>query len=76
MELKKFLHETLHSVDITHLPEGISLIILAVISIGAGFTGLLLAYLIYIVDILSYFKVKVPLKKRIEIIIGKYSLSK
>ena len=66
--VEKVLHETLHSVDITHLPEGISLIILAVISIGAGFTGLLLAYLIYIVDILSYFKVKVPLKKELKLL--------
>ena len=66
--VEKVLHETLHYVDITHLPEGISLIILAVISIGAGFTGLFLAYLIYIVDILSYFKVKVPLKKELKLL--------
>ena len=38
--LEKVLEETLHYVDITHLPEGITLIILAVVSIGAGFTGL------------------------------------
>jgi len=66
--VEKVLHETLHYVEITHLPEGISLIILAVISIGAGFTGLFLAYLIYIVDILSYFKVKVPLKKELKLL--------
>ena len=64
--LEKVLEETLHYVDITHLPEGITLIILAVVSIGAGFTGLLLAYLIYIVDILAYFKVKIPLKEEIK----------
>ena len=64
--LEKVLEETLHYVDITHLPDGITLIILAVVSIGAGFTGLLLAYLIYIVDILAYFKVKIPLKEEIK----------
>ena len=64
--LEKVLEETLHYVEITHLPEGITLIILALVSIGAGFTGLLLAYLIYIVDILSYFKIKIPLKEEIK----------
>ena len=49
--LEKVLHETLQSVEVTHLPEGITLAILAVLSIGAGFSGLGLAYLIYIFDI-------------------------
>ena len=64
--LEKVLEETLHYVEITHLPEGITLIVLALISIGAGFTGLLLAYLIYIVDIISYFKIKIPLQEEIK----------
>ena len=53
--LEKVLHYTLIDVEVTHLPEGIAVVILALISIGAGFTGLGLAYLIYIVDIFSYF---------------------
>jgi len=64
--LEKVLEETLHYVDITHLPEGITLIVLALVSIGAGFSGLLLAYLIYIVDIFSYFKIKIPFKEEIK----------
>ena len=64
--LEKVLEETLHYVDITHLPVGITLIVLALVSIGAGFSGLLLAYLIYIVDIFSYFKIKIPFKEEIK----------
>ena len=61
--LEKVLHYTLIDVEITHLPEGIAVVILALISIGAGFTGLGLAYLIYIVDIFSYFKFQIPFLK-------------
>ena len=61
--LEKVLHYTLIDVEVTHLPEGIALVILALISIGAGFTGLGLAYLIYIVDIFSYFKFEIPFLK-------------
>ena len=63
--LEKVLHYTLSDVEITHLPEGIVLVILALISIGAGFTGLAMAYLIYIVDIFSYFKFEIPFLKEI-----------
>ena len=59
------MHYTLSDVEITHLPEGIVLVILALISIGAGFTGLAMAYLIYIVDIFSYFKFEIPFLKEI-----------
>ena len=58
--LEKVLHETLYNVEVTHLPKGITLAILAFLSIGAGFTGLALAYLIYIFDVFSYFKIKIP----------------
>ena len=58
--LEKVLEETLHHVEVTHLPKGLTLAVLAVLSIGAGFTGLVLAYLIYIFDIISYFKLKIP----------------
>ena len=58
--LEKVLHETLYNVEVTHLPKGITLAVLAFLSIGAGFTGLALAYLIYIFDIFSYFKIKIP----------------
>ena len=51
--LEKVLEETLHHVEVTHLPQGLTLAVLAVLSIGAGFTGLVLAYLIYIFDIIS-----------------------
>ena len=61
--LEKVLHYTLIDVEVTHLPEGIAVVILALISIGAGFTGLGLAYLIYIVDIFSYFKFQIPFLK-------------
>ena len=63
--LEKVLHETLHNVEVTHLPKGITLAILALLSIGAGFSGLGLAYLIYIFDIVSYFKLKIPLTNEI-----------
>ena len=63
--LEKVLHYTLSDVEITHLPEGIAVVILALISIGAGFTGLGMAYLIYIVDIFSYFKFEVPFLKEV-----------
>ena len=58
--LEKVLHETLYNVEVTHLPKGITLAVLAFLSIGAGFTGLALAYLIYIFDVFSYFKIKIP----------------
>ena len=64
--LEKVLHYTLIDVEVTHLPEGIAVVILALISIGAGFTGLGLAYLIYIVDIFSYFKFEIPLLKEVK----------
>ena len=63
--LEKVLHSTLSDVEITHLPEGIAVVILALISIGAGFTGLGMAYLIYIVDIFSYFKFEIPFLKEV-----------
>ena len=63
--LEKVLHETLHNVEVTHLPKGITLAILALLSIGAGFSGLGLAYLIYIFDIVAYFKLKIPLTNEI-----------
>ena len=66
--LEKVLHETLQSVEVTHLPEGITLAILAVLSIGAGFSGLGLAYLIYIFDIFSYFKIKLPFLGEIKLL--------
>ena len=62
--LEKVLHETLYDVEVTHLPKGITLAVLAFLSIGAGFTGLALAYLIYIFDIFSYFKIKIPFLKQ------------
>ena len=64
--LEKVLHYTLIDVEVTHLPEGIAVVILALISIGAGFTGLGLAYLIYIVDIFSYFKFDIPFLKEVK----------
>ncbi len=64
--LEKVLHYTLIDVEVTHLPEGIAVVILALISIGAGFTGLGLAYLIYIVDIFSYFKFEIPFIKEVK----------
>ena len=64
--LEKVLHETLYNVEVTHLPKGITLAVLAFLSIGAGFTGLALAYLIYIFDIFSYFKIKIPFLKQIK----------
>ena len=45
--LEKVLHETLENVEVTHLPEGIVLIALAIFSIGAGFTGLIIAFLVF-----------------------------
>ena len=66
--LEKVLHETLQNVEVTHLPEGITLAILAVLSIGAGFTGIGLAYLIYIFDIFSYFKIKLPFLSEIKLL--------
>ena len=64
--LEKVLEETLHHVEVTHLPEGLTLAILAILSIGAGFTGLAFAYLIYIFDIISYFKLRVPFLSEIK----------
>ena len=51
--LEKLLHITLEEVEITHLPEGLTLVVLALISIGAGFAGLFLAYLIFSQNILQ-----------------------
>jgi len=64
--LEKVLHYTLIDVEVTHLPEGITVVILALLSIGAGFTGLGVAYLIYIVDIFSYFKFEIPYTKQVK----------
>ncbi|MFL2647332.1 MAG: NADH-quinone oxidoreductase subunit L [Candidatus Actinomarinales bacterium] len=64
--LEKVLHYTLLDVEVTHLPEGIAVVILALISIGAGFTGLGLAYLVYIIDIFSYFKFEIPFIKEVK----------
>ena len=51
--VEKLLHITLEEVEITHLPEGLTLVVLALISIGAGFAGLFLAYLIFSQNILQ-----------------------
>ena len=51
--VEKLLHITLEEVEITHLPEGLTLVVLALISIGAGFAGLILAYLIFSQNILQ-----------------------
>ena len=64
--LEKVLHYTLIDVEVTHLPEGITVVILALLSIGAGFTGLGVAYLIYIVDIFSYFNFEIPFTKEVK----------
>ena len=64
--LEKVLHYTLIDVEVTHLPEGITVVILALLSIGAGFTGLGVAYLIYIIDIFSYFKFEIPYTKEVK----------
>ena len=56
--VEKVLHYSLEGVEITHLPEGITLIVLAVLSIGAGFTGLLIAYLIFSFEIFKRFNFK------------------
>ncbi len=64
--LEKVLHYTLLDVEVTHLPEGLAVVILALISIGAGFTGLGLAYLVYIIDIFSYFKFEIPFIKEVK----------
>ena len=64
--LEKVLHYTLIDVEVTHLPEGITVVILALLSIGAGFTGLGVAYLIYIVDIFSYLKFEIPFTKEVK----------
>ena len=51
--VEKLLHITLEEVEITHVPEGLTLVVLALISIGAGFAGLFLAYLIFSQNILQ-----------------------
>ena len=51
--VEKLLHITLEEVEVTHLPEGLTLVVLALISIGAGFAGLFLAYLIFSQNILQ-----------------------
>ncbi len=45
--LEKVLYQSLEEVYVTHLPEGFTLIALALISIGIGFSGLISSYLIY-----------------------------
>ena len=49
--LEKVLHVTLENVEVTHLPEGITLVVLAVLSIGAGFTGLIIAFLLFGIEL-------------------------
>ncbi len=56
--IEKVLHYSLEGVEVTHLPKGITLVILAILSIGAGFTGLSLAYLIFSFEILKRVKLK------------------
>lgn len=51
--LEKVLHYTLENVYVTHLPKGVTLVVLAFVSIGAGFTGLTLAYLVFSFKILD-----------------------
>ena len=51
--LEKVLHYTLENVYITHLPKGVTLVVLAFVSIGAGFTGLTLAYLVFSFKVLD-----------------------
>ena len=51
--LEKVLHYTLENVYVTHLPKGVTLVVLAIVSIGAGFTGLTLAYLVFSFKILD-----------------------
>jgi len=45
--LEKVLHVTLENVEVTYLPKGITLVVLAVLSIGAGFTGLIIAFFLF-----------------------------
>lgn len=51
--LEKVLHYTLENVYVTHLPKGVTLVVLAFVSIGAGFTGLILAYLVFSFKVLD-----------------------
>ena len=51
--LEKVLHYTLENVYVTHLPKGVTLVVLAIVSIGAGFTGLTLAYLVFSFKVLD-----------------------
>ena len=51
--LEKVLHYTLENVYVTHLPKGVTLVVLAFVSIGAGFTGLMLAYLVFSFKVLD-----------------------
>ena len=51
--LEKVLHYTLENVYVTHLPKGVMLVVLAFVSIGAGFTGLTLAYLVFSFKVLD-----------------------
>jgi NADH-quinone oxidoreductase subunit L len=64
--LEKVLHVTLENVEVTHLPEGITLVVLAVLSIGAGFTGLIIAFLLFGIELhkridLQKFKLEYPI---------------
>ena len=64
--LEKVLHNTLENVEVTHLPEGIALAVLAILSIGAGFTGLIIAFLIFGMELhkkinLKRFKLDTPI---------------
>ena len=64
--MEKVLHVTLENVEVTHLPEGITLVVLAVLSIGAGFTGLIIAFLLFGIELhkridLQKFKLEYPI---------------
>jgi len=64
--LEKVLHVTLENVEVTHLPKGITLVVLAVLSIGAGFTGLIIAFLLFGMELhkrinLKKFKLESPI---------------
>ena len=57
---------TLENVEVTHLPKGITLVVLAVLSIGAGFTGLIIAFLLFGIELhkridLKKFKLESPI---------------
>ena len=64
--LEKVLHVTLENVEVTYLPKGITLVVLAVLSIGAGFTGLIIAFFLFGMELhkridLKKFKLESPI---------------